>query len=49
LMFEDGGTNKGKCYLSCHVDGAGGGEHSPCEYDGLFTDCQRPTRGGRRD
>ncbi len=48
LKFEDRGPNSGRCYLSCHVDGLGGGEHSPCEYDGSLMNCG-PRRGGRRD
>jgi uncharacterized CHY-type Zn-finger protein len=32
LKFEDLGSNSGKCYLSCHDDGAGRGVHSPRQY-----------------
>jgi predicted CXXCH cytochrome family protein len=36
LKFEDGGSNSGKCYLSCH-----GALHSPCEY-GSSVGCSPP-------
>jgi hypothetical protein len=36
LKFEDGGSNTGTCYLSCH-----GATHSPCVY-GSSAGCSPP-------